>query len=54
MTQWFIANAGLVGLLFFFGVFVAIAVWLFLICPKNEIESNKFIPLEEDANDLRS
>lgn len=47
------ANAGLIGLLFFFSVFVVIALWAFMPAQKNLIESYKYIPLSEEKNDLR-
>lgn len=42
-------NAGLIGLLFFFIVFVGVALWAFLPSQKQKLESYKFLPLQEDA-----
>lgn len=41
-------NAGLIGLLFFFSVFVGVAAWAFYPGRKATIESYKFIPLSEE------
>lgn len=41
-------HAGMVGLLFFFFVFVGIAIWAYTPSNKKEIESHKYIPLSED------
>lgn len=41
-------NAGLIGLLFFFGVFITVALWAFLPSQKQKLESYKFLPLQED------
>lgn len=48
MIQFLADNAGIAGLLFFFAVFSAIAVWAYRPSVKNKFESYKFIPLEED------
>lgn len=45
------ADAGLVGLLFFFCVFVGVAIWAYTPKRKQEIESHKYIPFSEDEND---
>ncbi|MDG1287703.1 MAG: cbb3-type cytochrome c oxidase subunit 3 [Rickettsiales bacterium] len=45
------ADAGIVGLLFFFCVFVGIAIWAFNPKRKTQIESYKNIPLNEDEHD---
>ena len=42
------ADAGLLGLLFFFSVFVGIAIWAYHPKRKQQIEQYKHIPLEED------
>jgi len=44
------ADAGMIGLLFFFIVFVFIILWA--LSPKNKkaIEAHKYIPLKEDEN----
>ena len=46
--DWLASNAGLVGLLFFFLVFVGIGIWLFLPGMKSRIEPLANIPLNED------
>ena len=47
---WLADNAGLTGLLFFFVVFVGIAIWLYMPGTKKRIESFANIPFEhEDA-----
>lgn len=53
MTGFFIENAGLIGLLLFFSLFVGIAVWALLPGNKTLIESYKYIPLSEESHDLR-
>ncbi len=45
------ADIGLAMLLFFFSVFMAIAVWALLPGNKEAIESHKYIPLKENADD---
>ncbi|MFW0777894.1 MAG: cbb3-type cytochrome oxidase subunit 3 [Rickettsiales bacterium] len=47
------ADAGLIGLLFFFAVFVGIAVWAFRPSNKKQIESHKYIPLAEESHEPR-
>lgn len=42
-------HAGMIGLLFFFIVFVGVALWAFLPSQKQKLESYKFLPLQEDA-----
>ncbi|MCI5050222.1 MAG: cbb3-type cytochrome c oxidase subunit 3 [Rickettsiales bacterium] len=44
-------GVGLVGLLFFFIIFVGIAVWAYHPKRKEKIESWKHIPLNEDEHD---
>jgi cbb3-type cytochrome oxidase subunit 3 len=44
-------HTGLIGLLFFFSVFVVIAFWALKPSNKKTIESYKYIPLSEDARD---
>ena len=44
-------HAGLIGLLFFFIVFVTIAFWALKPANKQRIESYKYIPLEEKKDD---
>lgn len=51
MMEFLSQNAGLIGLLFFFGVFIGIGVWAFLPKNKQRIESYKNIPLAEEKND---
>lgn len=46
--DWLAANAGLIGLLFFFAIFVGIAIWAYHPSRKQEIESLKNIPLREE------
>ncbi len=48
MIDWLANNAGVTGLLFFFAVFLAIAIWAFRPKAKEQIESYKNIPLAED------
>jgi cbb3-type cytochrome oxidase subunit 3 len=48
MIGWLSENAGMTGLLFFFGVFVVIGVWSYRPKAKETLESHKFIPLEGD------
>ncbi len=48
--RWLAEHSGLIGLLFFFAVFVGIAVWVYQPKRKKEIESLKNIPLKEDDN----
>ncbi|MEX0298521.1 MAG: cbb3-type cytochrome c oxidase subunit 3 [Kordiimonas sp.] len=48
MIEWLSNNAGLTGLLFFFSVFLVVAVRVFRPKAKETIESYKYIPLEED------
>ena len=40
--------SGIAGLLFFFLVFLGIAIWAYMPSKKKEIESHKYIPLSED------
>lgn len=42
------ANFGMIGLLFFFAVFVGIALWVYYPANKKKIETLKNIPLSED------
>lgn len=44
-------EAGLIGLIFFFTVFVAIVVWIMLPKNKDRIEELKNIPLKDDENE---
>ncbi|MEM7070198.1 MAG: cbb3-type cytochrome c oxidase subunit 3 [Pseudomonadota bacterium] len=46
------ADHGLIGLIFFFLVFVGIALWVYHPKHKKKIEALKNIPLKED-NDVR-
>lgn len=48
MIDWLSNNAGMTGLLFFFGIFVAVGVWSYRPQAKEKLESHKFIPLEGD------
>jgi cbb3-type cytochrome oxidase subunit 3 len=45
------ADIGLAMLLFFFSMFVGIAVWALRPANKEMIESHKYIPLKENADD---
>jgi cbb3-type cytochrome oxidase subunit 3 len=42
------ADIGLIGLLFFFAVFLGIALWAYHPSRKEKIEQHKNIPLSED------
>lgn len=42
------ADYGLIGLCFFFALFVGIAVWAYIPKNKDELEDLKHIPLLED------
>ena len=44
-------DIGLIGLLFFFSVFVGIALWVYHPKRKSKVESYKNIPLNEDEHD---
>ena len=46
--DWFFehGNAGTVGLLFFFTVFVGVAIWAYRPSLKEKIEANKNIPFK--------
>ena len=44
-------GVGLIGLLFFFTVFVGIAIWVYLPRNKHQIEALKHIPLDEDGHE---
>jgi cbb3-type cytochrome oxidase subunit 3 len=48
MIDWLTANAGVTGLMFFFTVFIFIAVWAFRPSVKEQIEDYKNIPLTGD------
>lgn len=48
MLDWLTENAGMTGLLFFFFVFVGIAVWAYRPSAKQTLESYKNIPLKGD------
>jgi cbb3-type cytochrome oxidase subunit 3 len=48
------ADYGLIGLLFFFTVFVGIAVWAYYPTRKTHIEAFKNIPLDEDEDGPKS
>lgn len=54
MNLFLSAHAGLAGLLFFFAVFVGIALWALHPRNRQRLESHKYIPLSEDGHDLRS
>ncbi len=42
------ADFGLIGLLFFFAVFVGIVIWAYAPGRRKAIESHKHIPLDEE------
>ncbi len=42
------ANAGLIGLLFFFSFFSAVVIWTFRPGAKRSYEKDSLIPLEEN------
>jgi cbb3-type cytochrome oxidase subunit 3 len=42
------AEIGITGLLFFFAIFVGVAIWAYLPRNKQKIEAYKQIPLKED------
>ncbi len=48
MIQLVADHAGLIGLLFFFGLFLGIAVWAYNPMNKKQLENHKYIPLTED------
>ena len=52
MIEWLSNNAGLTGLLFFFTVFLVVAIWAFRPSARQSIEAHKFIPL--DSSNLTS
>jgi cbb3-type cytochrome oxidase subunit 3 len=51
MIDWLTDNAGLTGLLFFFSVFLTVALWAFRPGAKQTIEAHKYIPLDAKAPD---
>jgi|TARA_B100001105_G_scaffold4697_1_gene3552 cbb3-type cytochrome oxidase subunit 3 len=53
MIDYINSNAGLIGLLFFFSVFIGVALWAFVPSRKDKIESYKYIPIVEDTDDPR-
>ena len=53
MIDYINSNAGVIGLLFFFSVFVGVALWSFSPSRKEKIESYKYIPIVEDVYDPR-
>jgi len=48
MIGWLIDNAAMIGLFFFFSVFLVVVFWAFRPAAKNVIESHRYIPLAED------
>ncbi len=48
---WFLDNAGLSGLLFFFVFFSLTLLWLYTPGRKNHFETLANIPLDEDEHD---
>jgi len=53
MIDFIAAHAGMIGLLFFFSVFMGIAFWAFMPSRKKLIESYKYIPLAEESHESR-
>jgi len=49
MIDWLVTNAGVVGLLFFFSVFMMVAFWAFRPNAKQQIEAYKNIPLKDSS-----
>lgn len=45
------ADYGMIGLLFFFAIFIGIVVWAYIPKHKKDIEKHKYIPLDEDKHD---
>ena len=50
MIEAFITHAPVVGLLFFFCMFVAIAVWALRPSAKQRLQALAYIPLKEDSH----
>ena len=51
--MWLVENAALIGLLFFFCVFVGIILWALQPQRKQVLESYKHIPFMDEADDSR-
>lgn len=48
--EYFASIAPMIGLLFFFAVFIVIAVWVLLPSKKHQFQSQAAIPLKEDRH----
>ncbi|MEM6603651.1 MAG: cbb3-type cytochrome c oxidase subunit 3 [Pseudomonadota bacterium] len=48
MIDFLAKNAGMIGLLFFFCVFVGVAIWAYWPTQKKKLEAYKFLPLKEE------
>ncbi len=48
MMDWISQNAGLLGLLFFFGFFVLMALWVYRPGAKRRYQEHARIPLKEN------
>jgi len=53
MIDYLSSNAGTIGLLFFFSIFVGVALWAFIPSRKEKVEAYKYIPIVEDNYDSR-
>ena len=53
MIDLLVQHAGMIGLLFFFSVFIFIVFWSFNPKKRTTIESYKYIPLTEDHNERK-
>jgi len=53
MSLYLSENAGMVGLLFFFALFIGIAIWALRPANKRTLESHKYIPLSEDQHEQK-
>ncbi len=49
MMDWLVQNAGLAGLLFFFGFFVVMAVWVYRPGAKAGYQDKAGIPLRDNG-----
>jgi cbb3-type cytochrome oxidase subunit 3 len=49
--SWLATHAGMLGLIFFFVMFVGTAFWLYLPGGRDRHEPHKFIPLAEPDHD---
>lgn len=51
MIDWISANAGIIGLIFFFTFFIFMALWVYRPGAKKSYQQKAHIPLNEDQND---